>query len=113
MIMLILLQSFSAVATLADIHIFDSEHLKTEHIHALDNHRSSEQLAQTTENGQHNEADCHHCGHCNGSHVHFAAHIYISKNLDFKINHVFDYLKTVIQAPLFKMLRPPKISPFI
>lgn len=113
MIVLILLQSFSAVAKLTDIHIFDSEHLKTEHIHALDDHRATEQLVQTAENDQHNHADCHHCGHCNGSHVQFATNIYISKILDFKVNHVFDYLKIVIEAPLFRLIRPPKISPFI
>ncbi|EWH10583.1 hypothetical protein DS2_07118 [Catenovulum agarivorans DS-2] len=113
MILLILLQSFSAVAKLADIHVFDSEHIKTEHIHALDDHPASAQSTQTGENGQHNHADCHHCGHCNGSHVQFAALIYICKNLHFKINHFFDYLKIVIEAPISQLLRPPKISPFI
>ena len=42
MIVLILLQSFSAVAKVADVHIVDSEHIKTEHVHALDDHISSE-----------------------------------------------------------------------
>lgn len=113
MIMLILLQSFSAVAKFADIHIFDTQHIKTEHIHALDDHLSSERLAQTAEKEQHNHADCHHCGHCNGSHVQFVAHINITANLNFKSRHKFDYLKRVIEAPLSRLLRPPKVSPFI
>jgi len=109
MIMLILLQSFSAVAKVADIHIVDSEHIKTEHVHALDDHIPSEQLTQASaDNDQHNPADCHHCGHCNGSHVQFATHNYISRNLDFKSSQIFDYLKVVIEAPLSRLLRPPK-----
>lgn len=109
MIVLILLQSFFAVAKVADVHIVDSEHLKTEHIHALVDHIPSEKLTQASaDNDLHNPADCHHCGHCNGSHVQFAAHIYISENVDFKSSQVFDYLKVVIEAPLSKFLRPPK-----
>lgn len=109
MIVLILLQSFSAVAKIANVHIVDSEHIKTEHVHALDDHISSEQLAQaSTDDDQHNPADCHHCGHCNGSHVQFATHIYISRNLDFKSSQLFDYLKVVIEAPPSRLLRPPK-----
>ena len=109
MIVLILLQSFSAVAKVADVHIVDSEHIKTEHVHALDDHISSEKLIQSSaDNDQHNPADCHHCGHCNGSHVQFATHVYISRDIDFKSSQVFYYLKVVIEAPPSRLLRPPK-----
>ncbi|KMT66755.1 hypothetical protein [Catenovulum maritimum] len=105
MIVLILLQSLSAVAKSVDFHMLDPEHLQTTHVHALDDNQSSYEIA---EDGLHNPADCHHCGHCNGSHVQGAPHAYLHQLFVFKHTHSFIYQNSVIESPSSKLLRPPK-----
>ena len=118
--MLILFQSFSAVANSLDIHATDPQHLQQEHQHS-DDHRlgsvseePSAKLVKTFDNGknttvsEHNPADCHHCGHCNGTHVQWEGqHALGSSNLA-QQSHQFYYLRAVIDAPVNPLLRPPK-----
>lgn len=61
----IALQSFVAVANSNENHQVDSQHLQTEHSHDADN---SELFEESSED-DHNIKDCHHCGHCQGSHT--------------------------------------------
>ena len=62
-LMLIVLLSIQAVATVAsaaDFHQIDVSHLQQSHDHANDN---------TAQFDDHPSQDCHHCGHCSGSHL--------------------------------------------
>jgi hypothetical protein len=95
-ILLILLQSFFAVANSLDFHAIDPQHLEEVHQHSDDNsvdgvdgvdgldgetfyqsvkktndandanHDSNTKNATAR---HHNPIDCHHGGHCNGTHV--------------------------------------------
>ena len=61
----IALQSFIAVANLESDHQPDAQHLQTVHSHEID---YAEVNGEYSEN-EHNIKDCHHCGHCQGSHT--------------------------------------------
>jgi len=60
----IALQSFVAVANSNDNHQIDSQHLQTEHSHDVD----KVEIYNESSDDDHNINDCHHCGHCQGSH---------------------------------------------
>jgi hypothetical protein len=112
MISLILFQSFSAVANSLDFDAIDTQHLQHEHNHAEHDKSlssTSTQDASTDQvQGQHNPADCHHCGHCHGTHVQWVGHDSISKHHHVVSNHNFNYLDALIDAPINRLLRPPK-----
>lgn len=61
--MSIILQSFVSVASSIDTHNDGIEHLQTVHIHAEIN------TLEETDQAGHDIKDCHHCGHCSGSHL--------------------------------------------
>ncbi|MDP2561234.1 hypothetical protein [Psychrobium sp. 1_MG-2023] len=67
----IVLQSFNIVVDSGAAHQLDTAHLATEHNHAT--HQSefvdlpASHASGSTE--QHDSSDCHHCGHCSGSHL--------------------------------------------
>ncbi|NOU50080.1 hypothetical protein HG263_05945 [Pseudoalteromonas sp. JBTF-M23] len=61
----IALQSVGVMAASTQIHQIDIEHLQTEHTHNLSATALNEQYDQSG----HNVKDCHHCGHCSGSHL--------------------------------------------
>jgi hypothetical protein len=62
----IVLQSLTAVASsTSENHQIDIEHLQTQHDHADDRNALNDNLGEE----QHSEKDCHHCGHCSGSHL--------------------------------------------
>jgi hypothetical protein len=115
-IILILLQSFSTVANSLDFHANDPQHLQQEHQHSDDHINNADNVTiadQLNDNksptaNQHNPADCHHCGHCNGTHVQWVGH-YAVQNYDLaQHSHQFHYLRAVIDAPVNQLLRPPK-----
>lgn len=58
-------QSFAAVVNLEPPHQVDVSHLQTTHDHASDTEHSS----SATQADEHNSNDCHHCGHCQGTHL--------------------------------------------
>lgn len=60
----IALQSLFAVASQQQLHQIDLEHLKIEHSHQTDSVSVKPDNTLST----HNIEDCHHCGHCHGSH---------------------------------------------
>ena len=89
-ILLILLQSFFAVANSLDFHAIDPQHLEEVHQHSDDNSvdgldgetfyqsvkktndANDANYDSNTKNAtasHHNPIDCHHGGHCNGTHV--------------------------------------------
>ncbi|WP_139158569.1 hypothetical protein [Pseudoalteromonas sp. JW3] len=53
------------MASATQTHQIDLEHLQTEHSHA-EQYNAGEALYD--EDG-HNIKDCHHCGHCSGTHL--------------------------------------------
>ena len=118
--MLILFQSFSAVANLLDFHTIDPQHLQQEHQHSDDHSIGSvneeppekplkkfNDVNDTTDS-QHNPIDCHHCGHCNGTHVHWVGQNVIRSTNQTQQLHQFHYLRAVIDAPINRLLRPPQ-----
>jgi len=69
---MIVFQSYTAVANQKITHQVDVQHIQTEHSHLTD-----DSLATNDGENDHNVQDCHHCGHCHGSHTHW----FSSKNL--------------------------------
>lgn len=118
--MLILLQSFSAVANSLDFHSIDTQHIQQEHQHS-DDHvvdsadaEPSDKLVKKLNDGKdttashHNPADCHHCGHCQGAHAQWLVQYAPLSTDPAQQSHQFHYLRAVIDAPVNRLLRPPK-----
>jgi hypothetical protein len=119
-IVLILFQSFSAIANSLDFHATDPAHLQQIHQHS-DNHNaakmehgpSKQQVkklddAKGTPASHHNPADCHHCGHCNGTHLQWVGQQAFRSTDLAQQSHQFYYLRALINAPINQLLRPPK-----
>ncbi|WP_125719267.1 hypothetical protein [Pseudoalteromonas rubra] len=66
MMLLIGVQSVTAAVDPGNFHQPDQAHLQTKHVHD-DNYSVSDRLI-FDEQG-HVISDCHHCGHCSGSHT--------------------------------------------
>jgi len=120
LVWLILFQSFSAVANSLDYHAVDSQHLSEVHEHQSGDNTSAEEVQvllkynlQTSADNSavdnsHNPADCHHCGHCHGTHAQWLGNITGIKLHAVATQHSFYYLSRVIDAPVTQLLRPPK-----
>jgi len=131
-ILLILLQSFSAVANSLDFHATDPQHLVEVHQHSDNNnvadvdsldrepfHRFMKKPndandfnnvsdAKNVTTSYHNPTDCHHCGHCNGTHIQWVVQHTLQSNHVAQQSHQFYYLRTAIDAPVNQLLRPPR-----
>ena len=104
-ISLILFQSFSAVANSLDFHAIDIQHLQHEHKHSeheqLQSELSANETSDKVSTEHHNPADCHHCGHCHGTHAQWVSqsHINSLKTVvsvhNFNFNHLCISLKFV------------------
>lgn len=114
-VMLILFQSFTAVASTLDFHTLDVEHLAAVHEHdahtsiQLEANATSLDIAALSE-GPHNPSDCHHCGHCHGSHTQWVGDSVGMKQPPLDEGHAFFYLSRVIDVPNTRLLRPPKFT---
>ncbi|MFT5852165.1 MAG: hypothetical protein ACI87J_002141 [Colwellia sp.] len=100
----IALQSFVAVANSNENHQVDAQHLQTIHSHDLDNTAFFD--ASSTDD--HNIKDCHHCGHCQGSHTSWFVSIEHS-NTTAKIlvlNQYF-YHANLDKSSIEVLIRPP------
>ena len=100
----IVLQSLTAVVSAtSENHQIDIEHLQTQHDH--DDDRNV--LNDNTDDEQHDVKDCHHCGHCSGSHLSWI--LVSNSNVDGKLNIInktpyqFDQTKAFLEA----IHRPP------
>jgi len=69
LVLLIALQSYAAVANSDENHLVDSQHIQTEHSHDNDDI----ELSDESSDSEHNINDCHHCGHCQGTHTQWVA----------------------------------------
>lgn len=103
LILSIVLQSFIAVSATVDTHQLDVEHMQTTHDHAEDGQNQSD----STEIDNHNIDDCHHCGHCSGSHLSWV----VCKTFNSNINligkqqfHRLDFFPVGIATSIY---RPP------
>jgi len=104
LVLSIALQSYAAVANSDENHQVDTQHLQTEHSHDVDNI----ELVADSSKDKHNIKDCHHCGHCQGSHTqwftseksYFTTPDFIITNQYFYSNHL---AKSIIEEPF----RPP------
>lgn len=93
LIISIVLQSFTAVASATtDAHQVDFQHLQTVHDHADD----IQLVKQDKAPGEHDIKDCHHCGHCSGSHLSWV----LVKNMEMSFNALH------AKAPLFMIEQP-------
>ncbi|CCQ10132.1 hypothetical protein PALB_9970 [Pseudoalteromonas luteoviolacea B = ATCC 29581] len=61
------LQSGALLASTEPKHVINSAHLQSEHNHANDTNPNF------TQDDNHNINDCHHCGHCSGTHLSWVA----------------------------------------
>lgn len=112
----IAMQSFVAVANLSDSHQIDSQHLQTTHSHARDDVKQND-LASSVEYqnehldqkiDEHNISDCHHCGHCQGSHAQWFAGKRAHQPTPLQlVSNRFFHLAQI--KPLFidELIRPP------
>nr|WP_297347441.1 hypothetical protein [uncultured Glaciecola sp.] len=112
-IMLILFQSFTAVASSLDFHSVDVSHLSEVHDH--DKHDApildkTPVNVKSTSDSAHNPSDCHHCGHCHGSHTQWVGDSVGIRYNPLDQGHAFFYLSKIIDAPLTRLLRPPKFT---
>ncbi|GAC33945.1 hypothetical protein [Paraglaciecola polaris] len=113
MLFVIALQSLAAVAKAQDFHQIEPEHLALIHQHASDEQNISltpslndEQVS--TQDDTHNPADCHHCGHCNGSHAHWVSASASPVSDIHNTVSQYAYLHTLVDGPANRLLRPPK-----
>jgi len=99
LIVAIVCQSFGAVASAWDSHQTDSQHLQTQHSHADDK--------RATTADQHEIEDCHHCGHCSGSHLTWVnVEVYISQQ-QLIAQEVYQQQVTSLSRLTETALRPP------
>jgi len=100
----IALQSFVAVADSDKSHQVDATHLQTEHSHDADNVNASEHSTES----EHSIEDCHHCGHCQGSHTQWLTS---KKTLQLTPKHLFPgeylYLTHLEKSFIEELIRPP------
>jgi hypothetical protein len=115
LIMLIIFQSFSAVANSLDYHSIDTQHLSEVHEHQLHDNTNSK-TERTLQNADlsasndtsHNPADCHHCGHCNGSHLSFLSTSHLKSTLSINSSLNSNYLYANKSTQVSSLFRPPK-----
>jgi len=104
LVLSIALQSFVAVANSDDNHQVDAQHIQTEHSHDLDN---QEHLDDSSEDA-HSIKDCHHCGHCQGSHTQWLSSkkVYLTTP-EFIITDQYFYTVHLDKSFIEELIRPP------
>ena len=105
LVLSIVLQSISSIASdTSENHQIDIEHLQTQHDHADDRNA----LNDNADDDEHNEKDCHHCGHCSGSHLSWI--LVSNSNTTSKLLNIFNktpYQVAQTNTYLEAILRPP------
>lgn len=99
LILMIVLQSFSTIAETSKTHQLDVQHLQTEHSHSDD--------ASNSVANEHDTQDCHHCGHCSGSHLVWIFVKDVSSPLHLMSFDKTPYLNTTQKEFSEATLRPP------
>jgi hypothetical protein len=73
LVVLIAMQSYAAVANSDENHQVDPQHIQTEHSHDAHHVDGIALFEDSLDSGEHNIKDCHHCGHCQGTHTQWLA----------------------------------------
>jgi len=99
--------AFQSIAAMADsntVHQITESHLQTEHDHHLDTKNT---VNSASEADGHHIKDCHHCGHCSGTHISWV-NSSISPSLDEGLTtHNFNWIKHQSKGYYAPLLRPP------
>ncbi|MEI6894980.1 MAG: DUF2946 domain-containing protein [Colwellia sp.] len=104
LILSIALQSFVAVANSDENHQVDIQHIQTEHSHDVDNIEYFDGASEE----EHNIEDCHHCGHCQGSHTQWFTNNKTSITpLKFLITNQYLYFNPLDKGFIEELIRPP------
>lgn len=113
MLILIALQSLATVTKTQEFHQVEPEHLALIHQLAPDHQSTSlinvnndEQI--NTQADSHNPADCHHCGHCNGSHAHWVSISCTRFNNHYIAINQYAYQHNLADGTVNRLIRPPK-----
>jgi len=104
----IVLQSFVAVADAEKPHQINPQHLQTEHVHDSDNLESQNKSLNEYSDTEHNTNDCHHCGHCQGSHTQWIVNKKITTSpTDFMVFNQYFYFNHLDKSFIEELIRPP------
>ncbi|MCJ8318438.1 MAG: DUF2946 domain-containing protein [Colwellia sp.] len=107
----IVLQSFVAVADAEKPHQINSQHLQTEHVHDDDPESLNKSLSDSLSDSsgpEHNINDCHHCGHCQGSHTQWIVNKKIATTApDFMVFNQYSYFNHLAKSFIEEVTRPP------
>ena len=101
----VLCQSLLAVAQSMDLHTFDAEHVQTPHDHSQDTKPSGEQ--HVADDSGHNVADCHHCGHCSGTHLNWLSGNWVTPTASFTDSLAPQLTADNLPLRVREFLRPP------
>ena len=84
----IVIQSFVAIANSQETHVLDVQHIQTEHSHENDRQIVDNELPIE---GEHSVEDCHLCGHCHGFHSQWLTQTKASIDHDKLVAHQYLY----------------------
>jgi len=99
------LQSITAVASAtSQSHQIDIEHLQTQHDHSDDLSNNAEEIGED----DHDIKDCHHCGHCSGSHLSWilisnsnsATKLYNNNLIPYQFDQTKEFLDAILRPPI-------------
>jgi hypothetical protein len=105
LIVSIVLQSITAVASAtSQSHQIDIEHLQTQHDHSDDLSNNAEEIGED----DHDIKDCHHCGHCSGSHLSWilisnsnsATKLYNNNLIPYQFDQTKEFLDAILRPPI-------------
>lgn len=105
------------MANSLDFHATDPQHLLEVHQHSDDysvdglEQKPYRFVKKTTNpknitDSHHNPTDCHHCGHCSGTHIQWIVQHALQSNRLALQTHQFYYLRTTNDVPVNQLLRP-------
>ncbi|WOH38543.1 DUF2946 domain-containing protein [Thalassotalea fonticola] len=103
LVLSIALQSFFTVLNAQEIHQVENEHIKIEHSHDNDFQVASDNSADD----DHQIEDCHHCGHCHGSHSQWVTANDLNSIAQSNNEQSLPYLVVSNNGHLDSPLRPP------
>lgn len=98
----IALQSFFTVLNAQEIHQIENEHIQIEH-----SHENDFQVTADNSGDEHQIDDCHHCGHCHGSHSQWVATNQLDSIAQNNNEQSLPYLVFSNNGHLDNPLRPP------
>lgn len=105
LVLSIVLQSISSIASAtSENHQIDVEHLQTQHDHKDDR----DILNENADDEPHDIKDCHHCGHCSGSHLSWilisnsnsATKLYNNNLIPYQFGQTKEFLDAILRPPI-------------